>query len=232
MASDLSQGCSNKSDTVMINKNVTRLTTQGCNNTAISWLYRTCWNNLVTSLIISTRLLQIVNSLFQTCYNTWEQAVRRQLVDGLLTNLLQDVRFLRVYYTRKNAQVVTSLQTSCYKSVHKLSTSYVRTACSKFVVTSLKQAVNNLQQAWWHYQPCYKTVLTSLLQPWYNKDVTRFKTRLQQSCYIKHVTDLSEQPCNKSDNFDKVVASCQQVVPNLLTTCDKQCEHIFLMVCW
>jgi hypothetical protein len=33
--SDLLQGCSNKSDTVMMNKNVTRLTTQGCNNTAI-----------------------------------------------------------------------------------------------------------------------------------------------------------------------------------------------------
>ena len=33
-------------------------------------------------------------------------------------------------YTRKNAQVVTSLQTSCNKSVHKLSTSCVRTACS------------------------------------------------------------------------------------------------------
>ena len=33
-------------------------------------------------------------------------------------------------YTRKNAQVVTSLpQTSCNKSVHKLSTSCVRTAC-------------------------------------------------------------------------------------------------------
>jgi hypothetical protein len=43
-----------------------------------------------------------------------------------------------------NAQVVTSLQTSCHKSVHKLSTSYVRIACSQFVVTSLKQAVNNL----------------------------------------------------------------------------------------
>jgi hypothetical protein len=40
------------------------------------------------------------------------------------------------------------------------------------------------------------------------------------------ITDLSEQPCNKSDNFDKVVTSCQQVVPNLLTTCDKQCECI------
>ena len=35
-----------------------------------------------------------------------------------------------IVYTRKNAQVVTSLQTSCNKSVHKLSTSCVRTACS------------------------------------------------------------------------------------------------------
>jgi hypothetical protein len=49
---------------------------------------------------------------------------------------------------------------------------------------------------------------------------------------IKRVTDLSEQPCNKSDNFDKVVTSCQQVVPNLLTTCDKQCEYILLTACW
>ena len=42
---------------------------------------------------------------------------------------------------------------------------------------------------------------------------------------------MSEQPCNKSDNFDKVVTSCQQVVPNLLTTCDKQCEYILLTAC-
>ena len=33
-------------------------------------------------------------------------------------------------YTRKNTPVVTSLQTSCNKSVHKLSTSCVRTVCS------------------------------------------------------------------------------------------------------
>jgi hypothetical protein len=46
------------------------------------------------------------------------------------------------------------------------------------------------------------------------------------------VTDLSEQPCNRSDNFDKVVTSCQQVIPNLLTTCDKQCEYILLTACW
>jgi hypothetical protein len=36
-------------------------------------------------------------------------------------------------YTRKNTQVVTGLQTSCYKSVHKLSTSCVRTACSQLL---------------------------------------------------------------------------------------------------
>ena len=41
-------------------------------------------------------------------------------------------------YTRKNAQVVTSLQTTRQQ---------VRTACSWFVVTSLEQIVNNLQQA-------------------------------------------------------------------------------------
>ena len=52
--------------------------------------------------------------------------------------------FLRPCYTRKNAQVGTRLQTSCNKSVHKLSTNCVRIACSLFVVTSLEQVVNNL----------------------------------------------------------------------------------------
>ena len=43
-----------------------------------------------------------------------------------------DVRSTFATYTRNNAQVafVTSLQTSCNKSVHKLSTSCFRTACS------------------------------------------------------------------------------------------------------
>jgi hypothetical protein len=39
------------------------------------------------------------------------------------------------------------------------------------------------------------------------------------------VSDLLQQPCNKSDNINKVVTSCQQLVPNL---CDKQCEHNLL----
>ena len=41
--------------------------------------------------------------------------------------------YLPEVYTRKNAQVVTSLKTSCYKSVHKLLTSCVRTACSQLL---------------------------------------------------------------------------------------------------
>jgi hypothetical protein len=117
------------------NKNVTRLMTQGCNNIVISWLYRTCWNNLATNLIMPSCLLQIVNSLFQTCHNNWEQAVRTQLVDGFLANLLQDVRFFFVYKRKYLA--------SCSKSANKPSTSCVRTACPK-LSTSLEQSVNNL----------------------------------------------------------------------------------------
>ena len=68
-----------------------------------------------------------------------------QLVDKLqqARTCNKSVAFLAVN-TRKNAQIVTSLQTSCNKSVHKLLTSCIRTACSWFVVTSLEQVVNNL----------------------------------------------------------------------------------------
>ena len=51
-------------------------------------------NNLVTSLIMPSSLLQVVNSLFQTCYNNREQAVRTQLVDSceqICNNLFADL---------------------------------------------------------------------------------------------------------------------------------------------
>ena len=35
------------------------------------------------------------------------------------------------------------------------------------------------------------------------------------------VKDLLDQACDRSDKISKVVASCQQVVPNLSTTWDK-----------
>jgi hypothetical protein len=79
-----------------INTNATRLTTQGCNKIVISWLYRTCWNNLATSLIISTRLLQVVNNLFQTCWQLGTSSANTtcwQLVGRLATRceIFQDV---------------------------------------------------------------------------------------------------------------------------------------------
>jgi hypothetical protein len=53
------------------------------------------------------------------------------------------------------------------------------------------------------------------------------------------VSDLLEQPCNKSDNAIKLVTSCQQLVPNLLqqlgtssanTTC-RQFVNRFVTTC-
>jgi hypothetical protein len=42
------------------------------------------YHNFATSLIMPSSLLKAVKSLFQTCYNnSWEQAVRTQLVDSL-----------------------------------------------------------------------------------------------------------------------------------------------------
>jgi hypothetical protein len=70
------------------NKNVTRLITQGCNSIVISWLWRTCWKKLATTLIISTKLSQVVNSLFQTCRQLEKSSANttcRRLVGRLAT---------------------------------------------------------------------------------------------------------------------------------------------------
>ena len=61
----------------------------------------------------------------------------------LIQNTQPRVFVTGFHYTRKNAQVATDLQTSCNKSVHKLLTRCIRTACSEFVRTSLEQLVDN-----------------------------------------------------------------------------------------
>jgi uncharacterized protein YoxC len=54
------------------------------------------------------KVVTTVNKLFHTCCQAG-QAVRTQLVDGLLADLLQDVRFLRVHYlTTKRAAFYTT----------------------------------------------------------------------------------------------------------------------------
>ena len=71
--------------TTLINRAVaTKLTTQGCNNIVISRLYQWCWNNLVTSLIAASSVLQVVNSLCQTCSNSLVTVVTRLGITGLL----------------------------------------------------------------------------------------------------------------------------------------------------
>ena len=43
------------------------------------------------------------------------------------------------------------------------------------------------------------------------------------------VSDLLEQPCDKSDNINKVVTSCQQVWNKLLTICNNLIDIISLV---
>jgi hypothetical protein len=63
---------------------------------------------------------------------------------------------VELHAPRKNTQVVTGLQTSSNKSIHKLSTSCVRTACSQL----LEQVWNKLD------------ALSDLLQDCSNKSDT------------------------------------------------------------
>ena len=56
-------------------------------------LCQSCWNNLVTGLIVPSSLLQFVNSLFQTCANKFGTSSAntscQQLVNRLVTTCLQ-----------------------------------------------------------------------------------------------------------------------------------------------
>ena len=53
--------------------------TQVCSNNLLLWLYHFCCNNLVTNLVPSS-LLQVINSVFQTCSNNLKQAAQTKLV--------------------------------------------------------------------------------------------------------------------------------------------------------
>ena len=98
---------------------------------------------------------------------------------------------MQCFYTHKNAQVVTSLPTSCYKSVHKFSTTQIK----------ISQLVASLQTS--RQQVVFARLVTSCQQVW-NKllttcnnlvDIVRLVTRLfPQGCYNHDLTILL-QPC-------------------------------------
>ena len=109
----------------------------------------------------------------------WLLSPRRQ--GSFSAEFLGFARLLPViHYRRKNAQVVTGLQTSCQESVPKLSASCVRTACSHVVATSLEQAANICNKldgiirlgARLFQQVCYSLDITRMLQGWRPNVVT------------------------------------------------------------
>ena len=73
-----------------------------------------------------------VTSLMQVCCQVASRPLALSRCLKSVKIKLDSISFLQTCceYTRKDAQVVTSLQTSCNKSVHTLSTSGVRTVCS------------------------------------------------------------------------------------------------------
>ena len=78
--------------------------------------------------IFFTNLLSAKNGILFLSLTPWINPARWHTIRKLWVFVFRVSNELE--HTRKNAQVVTSLQTSCNKSVHKLSTSCVRTACS------------------------------------------------------------------------------------------------------
>jgi hypothetical protein len=71
---------------------------------------RTGWNNRATSLIISPSCYKLLTACSKLVDNLG-QAVRRQLVDSLLADLLQDEIFLRVYKTLQQNSISQSRMT-------------------------------------------------------------------------------------------------------------------------
>ena len=109
----------------------------------------------------------------------------------------------------KVSQLVASLQTSHQQNV------FAR------LVTSCQQVWNKLLTTCNNLVDIIRLVTRLFQQGSYSHDITI----LLQPCVVNVVTfllyhmtvsDLLEQPCNKSDNAIKLVTSCEQLVPNLL----------------
>ena len=110
--------------------------------------YGMVWYGMVRYGMVWYGMVWYVHSKLVASLST--RCVRNRLVASLSTSCNNAVilsscyKIVTHYFTRKNAQVVTGLQTSCCKSVQKLSS--VDKLCSHClfpgVVTSLEQAVN------------------------------------------------------------------------------------------
>ena len=131
-----------------------------------------------------------------------------------------------VNYTRKHAQVVTSLQTSCYRSVH----------IYKQVVTNLFTSTNKLLPICSHLQTScyrsvhiYKQVVTNLFTS--TNKLLPICSHLQTSCY-QSVHIYKQVVTNLFTFTNKLFQSVhiyKQVVTNLFTSTNKLlpiCSHL------
>ena len=103
------QGCYNHDITILLQPCVVNLVTSCCVMTVSDLL-----EQLVTSLIMPSSLLQVVNNLFQTCYNksgtssantTCEQTCYNLFADlfQLVCRFVTTCAFLRVYEVEQNS---------------------------------------------------------------------------------------------------------------------------------
>ena len=116
--------------------------------------------------------------------------------------LFQDTKITNQTTHVKISQLVASLQTSAQQVVF----AQLVTSCQQ-VWNKLLTTCNNLVDivrlaARLFQQGCYNHDITILLHLY----VVNIITFLLQ--YIMNVSDLLEQPCNKSDNAIKLVTSC------------------------
>ena len=145
---------------------------------------------------------QVSNVLSETCHQCYARDSNFQNFLGAcpIHPLSQSNELFQPLYTHENLA-------TCSKSANKPSTGYFArlvTSCqqvwNKLLITCNKlvdiiRLVTRLLQ-----QGCYNHDITILLQPF----VVNLATVLSYHDYI----NLLEQPCNKSDNAIKLVASC------------------------
>jgi hypothetical protein len=104
--------------------------------------------------------------------------------------------------------------------------------CQHKVATILLcQACNSPLHAWYN-KINYNTSLTTTIQVWQDLYYSTVQYSTVQYSTVQY-SAVQYKSCQNNLATSLIISTrLLQVVPNLLTTCDKQCEYILLTVCW
>ena len=105
--------------------------------------------------------------------------------------------------------VTDSLQLVPTRLIQAVPNKLLRACCHQLGDNLLQTCWNNLLQVCWPHQPCYKMITTC------SKLVRNGEQTMQTFLCVLRTPDLLEQPCNNSDNINKVVTT----VNKLFHTC-------------